>query len=108
MHVHELRRKVTSNTHVRSSSGSSNDTHSRVEFSGLRFLPTRRKLVRHRAELAPQLARGEEPLPELAHHHALVGRVDAIAGEPHTEEENRRVEHAPERFLRSAAALARE
>ena len=54
---------------------------------------------RSRRELVPELAGGEQPLPELVHDHALVGGVEAVAGEADAEEEDRGVEDAPERLL---------
>jgi diguanylate cyclase (GGDEF)-like protein len=54
---------------------------------------------RSRSELVPELAGGEQPLPELVHDHALVGGVEAVAGEADAEEEDRGVEDAPERLL---------
>src|SRR4051794_4760107 len=94
-----LSMKVTSKTHVRSSSGSSKLTHSCMP-SFVWTSATR--------QLPPQLARGQEALPELVHHHPFVGCVKSIAGQADAEKENGGVEHPAQRFLGSAAALACE
>ena len=54
---------------------------------------------RSRRELVPELAGGEQALPELVHDHPLVGGVQAVAGEADAEEQDRSGEDAPERFL---------
>src|SRR5436190_14827250 len=97
MHVHALARKVTSKTQVRSSSSSSKLNHSWAErgaggvdplpvaMTGMRFpfppLATASHLAAYPTQFDQQLAGGEKPFPELAHHHALVGGVVAVIGE---------------------------
>src|SRR4051794_19393571 len=90
---------VTSKTHVRSSSGSSKLTHSWAPSVACRSATS---------QLRPELAGGEEALPELVHHHPFVGCMKAVAGEPDAKKENRRLEDAAEGFLWAASTLARE
>jgi diguanylate cyclase (GGDEF)-like protein len=54
---------------------------------------------RLRRELVPELPGGQQPLPELVHHHPLVGGVEPVAGQADAEEEDGRLEDASERFL---------
>src|SRR3954463_5060310 len=95
-----LSMNVTSKTHVRSSSGSSKLTHSWVVPSFTCRSAT--------GQLRPELAGGEEALPELVHHHPFVGCVNAVAGQADAEKENRRVEDAAECLLGSAPPFASE
>src|SRR4051794_37255674 len=99
MHVQLLARNVTSNTHVRSSSGSSKETSSCAD-SG----PSGTDV----AQLVQQLAGGEEPLPELFHVHLLVGRVDAVVGQADAEEQHGCVQDATESLLGAAAPFSGE
>src|SRR5947208_12395512 len=94
-----LSMKVTSKTHVRSSSGSSKLTHSWA-WSMLRRSAT--------GQLPPQLAGGQQALPELVHHHPFVRCVESIPRKPYAEEQHRRVEHPAQRFLGTASTFARE
>src|SRR2546423_1063247 len=108
MHSQLLSRNVTSKTHVRSSSASSNETHSWV-LSATRTSSTRDMAHLHRLrQLWPQFPRGQQTFPELVHHHALVGRVDPVVGQTDAEEEHRRVEHPAQCLLGTAPALAGE
>src|SRR3954467_520107 len=101
MQVHALARKVTSKTHVRSSSSSSKLNHSwavagdggmplpLVAITGIRLplpLPTA-KCLAEPAQLDHQLARGQQTFPELAHHHAFVRRVVSVVGQGDAEVE---------------------
>src|SRR6516162_6765778 len=108
------RRNVTSNSQVRSSSGSSNDTHSwasagapraRVDAADRRVLLA---LAMKVPELGQELARREEALPELAHQHALIGRVVAVVRQRDAEKENRSAEDPAESFFWPAAPLSGE
>src|SRR5215471_8389673 len=109
MHVQLLARNVTSNTHVRSSSGSSKLTHSWavVYPSGG---PELRLAIQalEGAQLVQELACGQQALPELVHVHLLVGGVGAVVGQGDPEVQHRRVEHAAQRLFGSAPALPRE
>src|SRR4051794_19117063 len=95
-----LSMNVTSNTHVRSSSGSSKLSHSWVVPSFTCRSAT--------GQLRPELAGGEEALPELVHHHPFVGCVKAVAGQADAEKENGRFQNAAERLFGPAASLAGE
>src|SRR4051812_3912525 len=104
MHVHALARNVTSKTQVRSSSSSSKLNHSwavggdggvRPAMTGMGLLlATAERLAADPAQLDQQLTRGQQPFPELAHHHALVRGVIPIVGEGDAEVQNGRLEHA--------------
>src|SRR5438445_1916832 len=114
MQVQLLSRKVTSKTQRRCSCGSSNEIHSWAS-SGSRPLavPLVPALISVRraieiSHLAPELAGGEQALPELVHHHPLVGCVDAVVRQADTEEQHGRVEHPRQRLLRPTATFARK
>src|SRR5437868_13997818 len=95
-----LSMNVTSKTHVRSSPGSSKLTHSWVVPSFTCRSAT--------GQLRPELAGGEEALPELVHHHPFVRCVKPVAGQADAEEQDRRVEDAAERLFGTAAPFASE
>src|SRR5438105_14482199 len=111
MQVQLLSRNVTSKTQRRCSCGSSNDTHSWASSGSCPFalpLVVALTAVRRAIEaphLSPQLAGGEQALPELVHHHAFVRCVDVVVGQADAEEQHGRLEHPGERLLRPAATL---
>src|SRR3989442_4685358 len=118
MHVQLLSRNVTSKTQRRCSWGSSNEIHSWAS-SGSRplalplvvplvvaFISVRRTI--DPPDLAPELAGGEQALPELVHHHSLVRCVDAVVRQADAEEQHGSPEHPCQRLLRPAATFARE
>src|SRR5205085_1217048 len=86
-----LSMKVTSKTQVRFSSGSSNEIHS---WAWSRLCPFLCSATR---QLSPQLARRQQAVPELVHHHPFVGSVEAVTGKAHAEEEYGRVKHPAQR-----------
>src|SRR3954471_12168682 len=99
MHPQWESMNVTSKTHVRSSSGSSKLTHSWVPSRACRSAT---------GQLHPELAGGEESLPELVHHHPFVGCVETVAGQADTEEQYGRLKDATQRFFRPAPAFTGE
>src|ERR1043165_9729392 len=99
MHPQWLSMNVTSKTHVRSSPGSSKLTHSWAPSLACRSAT---------GQLHPELAGGEESLPELVHHHPFVGCVKAVAGKADAEEQHRCLEDPPEGFFGAAPAFAGE
>src|SRR5439155_13059135 len=116
MQVQLLSRNVTSKTQRRCSCGSSNEIHSwassRSRPLALPFaVACVRESVRRAIDppdLSPQLAGGEQALPELVHHHSLVRRVNAVVRQADAEEKHGCAEHPPERLLRPASTFARE
>src|SRR5438067_13764367 len=94
-----LSMNVTSNTHVRSSPGSSKLIHSWAPSVACSSAM---------CQLPPQLAGGQEALPELIHHHPFVGCVETVAREAHAEEQDRRFEDAAQRLFGPASTFARE
>src|SRR5437867_12550685 len=116
MHVQLLSRNVTSKTQRRCSCGSSNEIHSWASsrsrpLAGPFAVAFVRESVRRAIEapdLSPQLAGGEQALPELVHHHALVGCVNPVVGQADSEEQHGRSEYPAQRLLRPAPTFARE
>src|SRR3954470_19321415 len=99
MRVHELIRNVTSNTQVRCSSGSSNETHSWMSFGAsvftARTLQRAKMVAVHelvddlRAHLAPERVRAEPLELSLYGHDASIvrgGRVAVVCFPISTEE----------------------
>src|SRR3954451_20119363 len=105
MHVQLLARKVTSNTHVRSSSSSSKLNHSWAVSGSPLSLATAGPLRSQLPQLVQQLARGEQALPELVHVHLFVGGVYAVVAQADPEKQHGRAEYPAQCFLGAAAAF---